>query len=205
MSEGSLFCSLSSKTSNFLVSSINYRTSLLLSSNMLKLAATSATLLASASASASESSLKGHSYNTGLQAAFAEGTRSTQAQLNAAGGGVEGAWFMETVGESRSCNSTENYYSGGYKMGLCMQNDNGQNVKYSCIEDSSTGDVVLSMSTYTDDACTAGPIVQPSVTYSTTCSGAGKTASCQDTNSYSTDMAEYSNGTKCILIIPDDS
>jgi hypothetical protein len=158
----------------------------------------------SAYASASvETSLK-QRYSTKLRSLMSgnSGTRSlthstsTQAQLHSATA-VQGDWYMEHLAESGSCSTGTTAVSSGYRMGICAEDFQGSSnstwTKYSCTEDSSTGDVVLSMTTYTDDACTAGASVQPSVTYSTTCS-VGKAARCQDTNSYSADMAEYSNG-----------
>ena len=168
---------------------------------MFKTTTASLALLGSASASsaigAKVDQKTAISYRNGLKAIAAQGTPSTQAQLDSAAA-VSGDWYMNTIGSGRSCASSSNVESSGYHMGSCYENFNGAAAStwatYACTEDSSTGDVVLTETTYTDSACTAGATVQAGMTFSNTCSGSGKTSSCQDTNTYSADMASFSNG-----------
>ena len=79
-------------------------------------------------------------------------------------------------------------------MNTCVEDTAAANYAiYTCTEDSSTGAVVLSETTYTDAACTTGASVQSDVTLSSTCA-AGVTTTCQDTNTYSTTMSAFGGG-----------
>ena len=131
-----------------------------------------------------------------LQTSHSNGVASTQSQIESSAA-VSGAWFMEHIHNSASCSNTAIAGYGGYEMSVCVEDyDTSSSSSYSiytCTQDSSTGDVVLQRTTYTDAACTTGSSVKTPVSYSNTCTS-GKSYFCDDMNDVDTTESMTSDG-----------
>lgn len=127
-----------------------------------------------------------------MQKIFSGGSPSTQSAIEATAA-VSGDWAMSSSAASCSASVQGNT---GYRMGFCAEDNDGNSgsvySKYSCTQDDTTGQVVLTRVQYTDSTCTTQASTQTS-TYSSTCSS-GTTYSCSNTNDYSSAQASYSNG-----------
>jgi hypothetical protein len=130
-----------------------------------------------------------------LQHYASKGTKVTSQSQVGSAAAVSGDWFM-LDSYAGSC-SGANYGNYATKMNYCAENDEGSSPSifsiYTCTEDSSSGAVVLSQTTYTDSACTTGATSQADVTYSTSCTG-DVAARCRDVNEYDATMSEFSGG-----------
>ena len=136
------------------------------------------------------------SLSMSLHNTYSNGVASTQSQIESSAA-VSGGWFMEHIHNSASCSNTVIAEYDGHKMNVCVEDyDNSTSSSYSiytCTEDSSTGDVVLQRTTYTDDTCTADSSVKTPVSYSNTCTS-GKSYFCNDMNDVDTAESMTSSG-----------
>jgi hypothetical protein len=117
---------------------------------------------------------------------LSKGTASTKSQVESAAA-VSGDWLFATM--AATCSDPTSLRMG-VKMDVCAEDYDGSGVsstynKYTCTEDSSTGAIVVSRTSYTDSACTTGANVETPFNYVNTCVS-GTTYFCSDSNDYTT-------------------
>ena len=161
----------------------------------------SATVSVTGNAANAEELLAGIRAKTGIKNLAAQGSPATAAQIGSSAA-VSGSWATRTYG--MSCSSAQLLVES-YRMGYCAMDDatGGSNI-YTCTEDSSTGDIVLSTTSYTDSACSTGATEEPVLSFSNSCFS-GQTVSCSTSSNYGADfsdggllMTEYASSSLCL-------
>ena len=136
------------------------------------------------------------SLSMNLQNTYSNGLVSAQTQFESSAA-VSGAWFMYHTHSAVSCSNNDIAEYDGYKMSVCVEDyDTSSSSSYSiytCTEDSSTGEVVLQRTTYTDAACTTGSSVKTPVSFNNSCTS-GKSYFCDDMNDVDTTESMTSDG-----------